>query len=123
MGNEQKDNVILIKSFKFAVRIVHLYQFLIKERNEYILAKQIVRSGTSIGANIEEAEGAISKREFVNKMSISYKEAKETHYWLRLLYATHYISQNEHDSLLYDCNEICRLLCAILQTSRKKLKT
>jgi four helix bundle protein len=118
MENGKKENIIQIKSFQFAVRIVRLYQFLVKQKNEFVLSKQILRSGTSIGANVEEADGAISKREFSNKISISYKEAKETHYWLRLLHATDYISQSEYESLLNDCNEICRLLCSILRTSR-----
>jgi four helix bundle protein len=118
MENGKKENIIQIKSFQFAVRMVRLYQFLVKQKNEFVLSKQILRSGTSIGANVEEADGAISKREFSNKISISYKEAKETHYWLRLLHATDYISQSKYESLLNDCNEICRLLCSILRTSR-----
>jgi len=105
--NNKKKNVVKDKSFTFAVRIVNLYKFLKEEKKEFILSKQILRSGTSIGANIEEADGGISKADFSNKISIAYKEAKETHYWLRLLNETGYIDQTSFDSIINDCNEIC----------------
>lgn len=82
-----KENIIKNKSFDFSVRIVGQYKFLKDEKKEFVLSKQILKSGTSIGANVEEADGGISKAEFSNKLSIAYKEAKETHYWLRLLKA------------------------------------
>jgi four helix bundle protein len=104
------------------VRIVKLYQYLCKEKYEFVLSKQILRSGTSIGANVEEADGGISKSDFSNKISISYKEAKETHYWLRLLKETNYLSENLFNSLIQDCNEICKILFSILKTSRIKNK-
>lgn len=111
------ENIVLKKSFAFAVRIVELYQFL-TEKKEFVLSKQILRSGTSIGANIEEADGGISKADFSAKISIAYKESKETHYWLRLLKETKLINQKLFDSLLGDCNELCKLLFSILKTSR-----
>jgi len=114
----RKKNVVREKSFSFAIRIVKLYQYLCAEKREYVLARQVLKSGTSIGANIEEADSSISKKEFSNKISIAYKEAKETHYWLRLLIATGYINQKEFDSLFHDCEEICKLLFAIIRTTR-----
>ena len=114
----RKENVVREKSFSFAVRIVRLYQFLKDDKKEYILAKQILRSGTSVGANIEEADSAISKRDFSSKISMAYKEAKETHYWLRLLLATKYVSLRQFDSLIQDCDELCKILFAILRTTR-----
>lgn len=113
-----KRNIVKEKSFDFAVRIVELHKCLTAEKKEYILSKQVLRSGTSIAANIEEADNAISKRDFSSKISISYKEAKETHYWLRLLLATGYINQREFDSLIGDCDDICKLLFSILRTTR-----
>lgn len=85
------DNIIVEKSYKFAIRIVKMYQHLTSEKKEFILSKQILRSGTSIGANIEEAESSISRKEFIAKIQIAYKEAKETRYWIRLLNDTDYI--------------------------------
>lgn len=118
--NNKKENVVKDKSFAFAVRVVNLYKFLTEEKREFVLSRQILRSGTSIGANIEEADGGISKADFSNKISIAYKEAKETHYWLRLLHETGYIDQVAFDSILKDCNEICKLLFSILKTTRIK---
>lgn len=113
-----KENVIKDKSFAFAVRIVKLNQYLVQKKKEFVISKQILRSGTSIGANVEEADGGISKSDFSNKISIAYKEAKETHYWLRLLFATDFIDKKIYDSLMIDCNEINKILFAILKTSR-----
>ena len=113
-----KENIVKNKSFAFAVRIVRLYQYLCKEKNEFVLSKQILKSGTSIGANIEEADGGISRAEFSNKISIAYKESKETHYWIRLLKETDYINDKIYNSLIEDCNEICKLLFSILKTTR-----
>ena len=118
MNTDGRDNIIKIKTFKFAVRIVRLYQYLCKEKNEYILSKQVLKSGTSVGANVEEAEGGISKIDFSYKISISYKEAKETHYWLRLLKETDYLNDRLFNSLIYDCEEICKILYSILKTTR-----
>ena len=114
----RKGNVVREKSFEFAVRVVRLYRYLAAEKKEYVLSKQLLKSGTSIGANVEEADSAISRRDFSNKISIAYKEAQESHYWLRLMMATQYISQSQFDSLVKDCSEICKLLYAILRTTR-----
>ncbi len=118
-----KENIIKDKTFNFAVRIVKLNQYLVNKKKEFVISKQILRSGTSIGANVEEADGGISKSDFSHKISIAYKEAKETHYWLRLLNATEYIDKKIYDSLLSDCNEICKILFAILKTTRINKKT
>lgn len=118
-----KENIIKDKSFNFAVRIVNLNKYLVSKKKEFVLSKQILRSGTSIGANVEEAIGGISKSDFSHKISIAYKEGRETHFWLRLLYAAEYIDKNMYDSLIHDCDENCKILYAILNTSRiKKLK-
>ena len=114
----KNENVIVQKSYDFAKRIVKLYIFLSKEKNEYILSKQILRSGTSIGANVEEAQGGQSKRDFIAKTQISYKEAKETHYWLRLLRDTDILDIKLANSLIKDCEEILFILSAILKSSK-----
>ncbi len=114
----RKENVVREKAFDFAVRVVKLYKFLVNEKSEYILSKQILRGGTSIGANVEEADSAISKPDFSSKISIAYKEAKETHYWLRLLKATEFITRSQFDSMSKDCEELCKVLFSILKTSR-----
>jgi four helix bundle protein len=115
-----KENIIRDKSYLFALRIVKLYLFLSKEQREYQLSSQILRSGTSIGANIEEAIGGVSRKDFVNKLSISYKEARETNYWLRLLRDTSILDRKLADSLLKDCDELLRILYSIVNSSRSK---
>jgi four helix bundle protein len=115
-----KDNVILDKSFAFAVRIVNLHKYLVKEQKEYELSKQLLRSGTSIGSNAEEAVGGVSKKDFANKLGISYKEARETRFWLRLLSATEYINDKQFKSLLADCEELIKILTAILNSTNGK---
>lgn len=115
-----KDNVIRDKSYLFALRIVKLHLFLSKELREYQLSSQILRSGTSIGANIEEAIGGISRKDFVNKFSISYKEARETSYWIRLLRDTSILEKKLAYSLLKDCDELLRILYTIINSSRSK---
>lgn len=95
-----KENIVQIKSYAFAVRIVKVYQHLCEEKREYVLSKQLMRSGTSIGANIEEAIGGQSDKDFFSKLTIAYKEARETHYWIRLLKDTDYLSKSESESLL-----------------------
>ena len=113
------ENVIKVKSFSFALRIVKLYQFLSSEKKEFVLSKQILRSGTSIGANVEEATGGQSKKDFIAKISISYKEARETKYWIKLLVATGYLENDLSKSLLDDAEELCRILSSILLTSKQ----
>ena len=115
---KEKDNVIRHKSFEFSVRIVNLFKILYYERNEKILSKQLLRSGTSIGANIEEGIAAFSKKEFIYKLQISYKEANESFYWIKLLYRTNYISDVEFESLKLNIEEIIKLLISIIKTSK-----
>lgn len=116
-----KDNLIQKKSFDFAVRIVKLHQYLVVEKKEYRLSDQVVKSGTSIGANIEEGIGGQSKRDFIAKFQISLKEARETHYWIRLLVATNYIGKQEADSLLADCQDVINILTAILKKAKESV--
>lgn len=112
------DNIIENKSFDFAVRIVKLYKFLYEQKKEFTLSKQLLRSGTSIGANITEAQQAQSKADFVSKISIALKEASETKYWIKLLQATDYLSATESNSILSDCVEIEKILVSIIKTSK-----
>lgn len=109
------------KSIAFAARIVKLYNFL-KAKEEYVISKQIIRSGTSIGANINEAAYAQSMADFISKMSIALKETAETEYWLKLLSLSEYITDNMYDSIAVDCLEIKKLLIATINTSKKKQK-
>jgi len=106
----------------FALQMVKLSQKLVSEKKEYVLSKQILRSGTSIGANTEEAIGGISKKDFVAKLSITYKEARETKYWLRLLKDTNYITQEEFKIYFNAIYEILRILYSIINSSRKSLQ-
>lgn len=115
-----KSNVLQEKSYNFAIRIVKLAQFLREKKSEYILSKQLIRSGTSIGANIEEASGAQSDSDFIAKLHISLKEAKESHYWIRLLRDTDFITQAQAESMLTDLNEIITLLTRSLKTLKSR---
>lgn len=115
---EEKDNIIRSKSFDFSVRIVNLYKVLYYERNEKTPSKQLLRSGTSIGANIEEGIAAFSKKEFIYKLQISYKEANESFYWIKLLHRTDYIKDVEFESLKLNIEEIIKLLISIIKTSK-----
>lgn len=112
------NNIIENKSFEFAVRIVNLRKFLTEEKSEYILSKQLLRCGTSIGANVAEAERAQSKADFVSKISIALKEANETSYWLRLLYRTEYLCEKQFVSIYEDLEEITKILVSICNTSK-----
>jgi len=116
-----KENIIQEKSFQFAVRIINLYKHLTTNKKEFILSKQILRSGTSIGANIEESIGGRSDKEFLFKLEISYKETRETIYWLKLLKATDYISVNEFESIGIEAEEICKILAKIIITLKGKM--
>lgn len=115
-----KYNILQEKSFAFAVRIVKLYKFLCDEQKEFVLSKQILRSGTSIGANVEEGIGGQSDKDFLSKFSIAYKEARETLYWLKLLLATDYLTKEQADSLIFDVEELCKILSRIIITSKSK---
>ena len=114
----KQNNLILDKSFAFAVRIVKLYKYLCDEQKEYVLSKQLLRSGTSIGANIKEAIRGFSKKDFRFKLGIALKEASETEYWLELLYETEYISEKQFLSMNDDCIELIKILTAILNSSK-----
>ena len=115
----KQDNVIQDKSFKYAVRIVKLFMFLRNRGVEHTLSLQVLKSGTSIGANVEVAIGGSSKRDFVNKLKIAYKEARETSYWLRLLNKSGLLQGKLADSFLNDCDELLRILTSILNTVKR----
>ena len=114
------DNVIEEKSFEFAVRIIRLYQYLSNDKKEYVLSKQLLRCGTSIGANVAEAQKGQSKADFNAKMNIALKEANEAHYWLRLLHRTDYINDKEFQSIEPEIKEIISILVAICRATNKK---
>ena len=111
-----KENIVVEKSYTFAIGIVNCYKFLIAEKKELVLSKQLLRSGTSIGANVEEAVGSHSRKEFASKLSIAYKEARETHYWIRLLRDTGYIDAKISESLTSDNDELLKLIGSIIKT-------
>ena len=117
-----KTNVLKEKSYKFALRTVKLYQHLSVERKEYVLSKQVLRSGTSIGANVEEAYQGESKMDFIHKLSIANKEAFETHYWLRLVRDSVMLEAKIAESLMNDCDELQRMLVAAIKTSKSRIK-
>ena len=112
-------NLINEKSFDFAIRIVRLYRYLCGTRHEFVLSKQVLRSGTSIGANVSESRHAQSRADFITKMSIALKEADETFYWLQLLYASDYLSQRQAESILKDCDELISILSSVVKTSKQ----
>jgi four helix bundle protein len=116
----KKDNIIQQKSFAFAIRIVNLYKFLTAEKKEFVLSKQLLRSGTSIGANVEESIGGQSEKDFLSKLSIAYKEARESMYWINLLQATDYLEKEQVDSILKDAEEICKILGSIQKTIKSR---
>ena len=113
------DNLIQERSFGFALRIVNVCKYIQSEEKEFIMTKQLLRSGTSIGANVAESEHAQSRADFCSKLNIALKEAAETDYWLRLLYAAKYLNQKEFQSIYEDCKEIERLLAAIVKTTKQ----
>jgi len=117
-----KNNVLIDKSFDFAVRIINLYKYLNETKKEYVLSKQLLRCGTSIGANISESQQAQSRKDFISKLSIALKEANETVYWLKLLYKTQYLKQKEYDSIEKDIVEIIKILTSIIKTTKKDAK-
>ena len=115
-----KNNIILDKTFNFAVRIVKLYKYLSNEKKEYILSKQLLRSGTSIGANVNESQAAQSKADFISKMSIASKESRESKYWINLLIQTGYLNSNDKHtkSLITEIEEIIKLLTSIIKSTQ-----
>jgi len=116
-----KESIIRVKSFQFAIRIVNMFKFLSEEKKEYIMSKQLLRCGTSIGANCREGVNAQSKADFIHKLSIAQKECSETMYWLELLKATNYINDIENKIIYDDAVEIMKLLTAIIITSKKNV--
>ena len=121
-GAIMKENLLIDKSLAFASRIIKLYQYLTTAKQELVISKQIVRSGTSIGANINEANYGQSKADFISKMHIALKETSETEYWLRLLTMSEYLTNDMGDSLLTDCLELKRMLVASINTAKKEEK-
>ena len=117
----EKESIIQVKSFDYGVRIFNLYKWLLENHKIYSVADQILRSGTSIGANIEEATGGFSKKEFAVKIGIAYKEARETRYWLRILSAGGCIEDKLFQSLLFDCQELIKILASIQITTRRNI--
>jgi len=115
-----KDNLIRNKSFVFALRIVKLFQYLLQEKKEFVLSKQLLRSGTSIGAMVRESEHAESKADFIHKLSIALKEANESEYWIDLLYHSNYLDEKQYESIIADIIELKRIITAILLSMKKK---
>lgn len=117
--NEKKPNIIKDKSFAFALRVVTCYKFLV-ENKEFVLSKQLLRSGTAVGALVREAEHAESKADFIHKMAIAQKEANETKYWIELLYQSNYLDASQYDSIIIDIKELNKILASIIITSKEK---
>lgn len=116
------ENIVAVKSYAFAIRVVKLYKLLSQEKREFILSKQMLRSGTSIGALIKEAEHAQSKADFLNKMNVALKEANETEYWLMLMKDTEYLNEKEFQSIREDCSELLKLLISIVKSTKTSIK-
>ena len=114
----KQENIIQTKSYDFAIKVVNLYRFLSEEKREFVLSKQLLRSGTSIGANVEEGIGGQSAKDFFAKLNIAYKEARETHYWLRLLKDTGYLGADKATDYLNDCDELLRIIGSIIKRKR-----
>jgi four helix bundle protein len=121
MINEMRENVIKNKSFDFAIRIVKLYQYLCNDKKEFILSKQLLRSGTSVGAMVRESEHSESKADFIHKLAIAQKEINETIYWLELLQKTEYLSLNQFDAINNDAIEIIKLITSIIKSTKANL--
>ena len=117
-----KENIIADKTYNFAVRIVNLYKYLIKTEKEFVLPKQLLRCGTSIGANVSEAVKAQTTADFYTKLTIALKEANETQYWIKLLYDTNYLTEQQYSSIKKDIDEIVAILVAITKTTKEKIK-
>lgn len=117
----EKESPLREKSFAFALRITLFCKKLMYEKKEYVLSKQLLRSGTSIGASIEEAQDAESKKDFISKLSISLKESKESRYWLRLIGAAHFVAKSETEELIEDVNEIISILTVSIKTAKRNL--
>lgn len=118
----RRNNVIMVKSMDFAIRIVNLYKYLCSEKQEYVMSKQLLKSGTSIGANVREADEGISRADFLSKIYIALKEARETGYWIELLYRTDYLTLQEYQSVQTDCLELVKILATICKTVKGRDK-
>ncbi len=118
----KSENIVMNKSYVFALRIIKLYKYLVSNKKEYVLSKQVLRSGTSIGALVKEAEHAQSKKDFINKMNIALKEANETEYWLMLLKDSDYISESSFSSIHPESVELIKLLASIVKTSKYSIE-
>jgi len=116
------ENIVAIKSYKFALKIISLYKVLAFEQKEVVLSKQLLRSGTAVGALVIEAEHAQSKSDFLNKMNVALKEINETEYWLMLLKDSSFISKKEFDSIYTDCVELIKILASIVKTAKTSLQ-
>ena len=116
----KSESIVAGKAYSFALEVIKIYKLLVNERKEYVLAKQLLRSGTSIGANINEAIAGQSKRDFVYKLNIALKEARETSYWLNLLKDSEYINLIEYETLFKKCNEIIKMLTSIIMTTKER---
>ena len=121
MKNALPRNILREKSYKFALRTIGLYKYLVSEKKEFVLSKQVLRSGTSIGSNVVEASQAQSKADFVHKLSISLKESFETQYWLELMRDSVYITPDQAESLLSDCSELQRILTTSIKTAKSSM--
>jgi four helix bundle protein len=119
---QMKQSIVKNKSFEFAIRVVKMYQFLHKEKKEYVMSKQVLRAGTSIGANIREALNAESTADFIHKLAIAQKEADETLYWLELLHASNYLDKIMFDSIYSQAEEIYKIITKIIITTKKNSK-
>lgn len=117
-----KENIVKNKSFEFAIRVVKLYQFLCDQQKEFVLSKQLLRSATSVGAMVREAEHAETKKDFIHKMAIAQKEINETMYWLELLYQTQYLNKEQFESVNNNALEIIKLITSIIKTAKTNIK-
>ena len=115
----QERETVAYKSLEFAVRVVKLYSYLSEQKQEYVMSKQLLRSGTSIGANIREGTYGQSRKDFINKMSIALKETAETEYWIELLYRTEHLTTEQYESIQKDCKELARMLTAIVCNTKR----
>ena len=118
----KQNNTVQTKSYTFALRIVKLCQYMVKGKQEFVLSKQLLKSGISIGANVEEAIGGQPQRDFFAKISISYKEARETHYWLRIMRDSGYLSKTQAKSLIEDCVELLKIIGSIQRTMKSQIR-
>ena len=116
-----ENNTVAEKSIAFSIRLIKIYKILTQDRKEYILSKQLLRSGTAIGALIREAEHGQSKADFLSKMNIALKEANETDYWLLLLYKGEFLNEKEYQSIIEDCTELLKMLIKIVKTTKENL--